>query len=915
MAQQTQDRAGNILTIPGTYVSTTVINNQSSIGVAGVVVLVGEAEEGRAWDEGQDSDPNTFGYSLDQINAAIQEFGSGNLIDAFNGIISANADANIQGSAQRVYLLKTNRGSKASAVMTRSGLSTYASLQARKAGKPGNNISFIHSTSVAEVAPQIQLGYYPLVSGSASLTFRINGGAQDIVSVSAGTLPPAVATAIQDADQLAQGGQDRAILAVSGTIALAVPSASAITLTRSVAWANLPSVGDTLYIPTGSVVAGGADQNVGSYRITAVSSTVISAARVSVTSANVAVAAAAVVAVADAQAFSPITIRNATGMDRGVLASVTGQVTPSALTSSSVKLTLDSGILFAATAQVGELVWVPTTFGTVVLAGWYQVSASTNIVTGSITLARLSNGSLSGSPAAVAASSGLFSVLKSDIDGVGKSMEIVADANAQLAFLAPSTGVAIAASQLLASSLEREVKLDVSKPGSPASITQSFLAGGDIPLSIGYAGTTATMTITDSILTTSTSVLADDLSINLADYPTLQNLVDFINSHPSYSAAIIDQRWRAMSPVDLDNVTAAGIASSISGSRPGRIKRDNADWFIQVSSSTLIEAVAPLNTLAGLPDAALSSQFLAGGAKGATTGANVSDAIDSCELLAANFIVPCFEQDASLDVAAGITDPASDYQIDAINAKARAHCISMSETKSRKNRSAICAKWDTYDNAKAAARTLSHPRLSLCFQRSKDSASNGTIKTFGAWYTAVKTAGMSAAAGYKGIVKKFVGITGIISPAGFDSRRRGDLEDALVAGLVIVESVSTGGFRYVSDQTTYNIDNNFVYNSIQAVYLADLVTLTLIQNSDRAIVGASVADMSAALISSFIAAQMSNFLRLKWTSPSDTAPLGYNGLAVTINGGVASIDVNIFLNGLLYFVPISMSISAVQESA
>ena len=914
MAQQTVTRNGNTLVIPGSYVETSVVNNQSGIGVSGVVVLVGEAEEGRAWDEGQDSDPNVFGYAPDQINAAVQEFGSGNLIDAFNGIVNANADANIAGSVTRVYLLKTNRGVKASAVMTRAGLGDYATVRAKRAGKPGNTISVRHTTSQAEVAPQTQFGYCPLISGTSNLDIRINGLAASTVSVSAGTLPPAVATALQSANRLSQGGQDRAILTVAGTLALAVVDSSTITVTRSIAWANTPQAGDTLYIPSGSVIEGGSGQNVGSYRITAATSTVITAVRISVAAANSAVSATAAVATTDAQAYSPITLKNASGMDRSALTGVTGNITPSALTTSSVKLTLDSGKVFAATPQVGELVWVPSTFGTVVLDGWYQVSASSNLGTGTITLTRLSNGTLSGSPAAAAVSSGLFTVYKSDIDGIGKAMEIVADANAQLAFRLPSTGASIAASQLITSSAERKVQIASLKPANPSSINETFIAGGDLPLAIGYNGSTCTITIDDEVLTTSASLSADDLNISLADYPTLQSLVDYINTKPNYSASIPDQRWKSISPVDLDNVTARGIASSIAGNRPGRIKRDNASWYAQVSSSTLIEAVAPLSTLAGLPDAQDQAQFLAGGAKGATSAANSVDAIDSCELINANFIVPLFDRDASADIADGLTDAASDYQIDAINAKARSHAIEMSETLSRKNRSAICAKWTTYADAKVAAQTLANPRLSMAFQKSKDQASNGTIKTFPAWYTAVKTAGMAAAAGYKGIVKKFVNVTGIVNPADFDPRRRGDLTDALTSGLLIIEPANNA-FRYVSDQTTYNADNNFVYNSIQAVYVADLMTLTLIANADRAIVGQSVADMSAALISGFMASQMANFLRLKWIAPSDDAPLGYKNLRVQLVGGVANIEVETKISGLIYFVPISLSISQVTQTA
>jgi hypothetical protein len=203
----------------------------------------------------------------------------------------------------------------------------------------------------------------------------------------------------------------------------------------------------------------------------------------------------------------------------------------------------------------------------------------------------------------------------------------------------------------------------------------------------------------------------------------------------------------------------------------------------------------------------------------------------------------------------------------------------------------------------------------MAWAKMKDVSSDGTIKTFPAWYKAAKTAGLSAVAGYKGIVKKFVACSGVVYPAGFDPRKRGDLEDALESGLLIIEPVNTGGFRYVSDQTTYNIDNNFVYNSIQAVYLADLISLTLIQNGDLVLVGKSVAQVGASVARGFIKTQMDNFLRLNWIARSDDAPLGYRNLSVQLQGGVLFISVEVKLAGLIYFVPISLAISEVTQAA
>ena len=176
-------------------------------------------------------------------------------------------------------------------------------------------------------------------------------------------------------------------------------------------------------------------------------------------------------------------------------------------------------------------------------------------------------------------------------------------------------------------------------------------------------------------------------------------------------------------------------------------------------------------------------------------------------------------------------------------------------------------------------------------------------------------AGMQAAAGYKGIVKKFANISGLLDPVGFKSSKPGDTKDALQAGLLILEKVQTGGFRWVSDQMSYSVDNNFVYNSLQAVYVADLMALTLIDRFDRAIVGKSVAEVSAAAALSLLEAAMYDFLRLRWISPSDDAIKGYKNASVKLTGGVMKISVEVKLAGLIYFVPVTFTISEVSQTA
>jgi hypothetical protein len=92
--------------------------------------------------------------------------------------------------------------------------------------------------------------------------------------------------------------------------------------------------------------------------------------------------------------------------------------------------------------------------------------------------------------------------------------------------------------------------------------------------------------------------------------------------------------------------------------------------------------------------------------------------------------------------------------------------------------------------------------------------------------------------------------------------------------------------------------------------------LTLIQNFDRAIVGKSVAEISATTALAFLESEMFNFFRLRFIAPSDDgAPRGFKNASVKLEGGVMKIFVEVKLAGLIYFVPISFEISQVQQSA
>lgn len=489
--------------------------------------------------------------------------------------------------------------------------------------------------------------------------------------------------------------------------------------------------------------------------------------------------------------------------------------------------------------------------------------------------------------------------------GWGKSFELVDTTPGDLAALglAPALNV---------SSVEPGVEVSIVRPD--INLNETLDINAVIALSLGYAGTTATATIASGVLTTTVvGGSGANLSIVLSQYRTIADLASFINSQTGYTA-LCAAAAQQLPPSALDIVTAIGIASTAASLMPGRIKKASYDFQNVLATSRALSFAPAANGHAGLPAPMANAAFLAGGLRGSTSSSDIVNALNQVAGIEVNIIVPLFSQDATADILAGTTDSASNYTIAAINAATKSHCIQYSTPKLKRNRIAILSINDTYVNAKQAAQGLGHYRVSLTMQKVTQVDSFGVIQTYLPWYASCVAAGMQTGGFYKAIVNKAANVISFIDPSGFDSGSPGDVEDALSAGLLFL-SKDTSREYWVSDQTTYGFDTNFVYNSIQAVYCSDILALDLAQSFKVAFVGKSLADVDAATALSFLATKMDGYKKLKLIAGSSDAPLGYKNQSVKINGPEMDVAVEIKLATAIYFIPISINISQVQSAA
>lgn len=171
--------AGASLSKPGSYSNLTVAQAGVATPAVGTVALIGEADGGLPFDE--ESGLSAVSFGPDELNAIKEKFGSGPLVDAAALAIAPSNDPQIRGGAQELIMLKTNKSTKASAVLEQGAGTVYGTVKHKKSGAAGNKI-YVHCTAPQASTRTLTLsipGKDPLVAtigGSAMLKVKLKDG-------------------------------------------------------------------------------------------------------------------------------------------------------------------------------------------------------------------------------------------------------------------------------------------------------------------------------------------------------------------------------------------------------------------------------------------------------------------------------------------------------------------------------------------------------------------------------------------------------------------------------------------------------------------------------------------------------------------------------------------------------------------
>lgn len=509
-------------------------------------------------------------------------------------------------------------------------------------------------------------------------------------------------------------------------------------------------------------------------------------------------------------------------------------------------------------------------------------------------------------------------------NGSGRSFELTASNG--LANIGHVVGLSTAVSEPMAT-------LAIRNPVS--TLEESATVGGEVVISLGRDSTggctAADVTISASaIVLNQTGATPASISLNKADFPSIQSVVDYVSTLAGWTASAGSVLLGQLSPNVLDRVVGAGAFHASAGN-PARIKRDAdrvADFFSLSSQVELIPLVGQTEVKkVGLPDqqGVPNAIYLSGGAKGATASSDIVTALSKFEKFRVNSVVPLMSRDATDDIADQLTDAGSTYTIDGIQQAVKTHLSLMVTTKKKSERQGYLSFKGSYVDAKTKIATMAAARIQMVIQDVRQTDSEGNIKWFQPW------AGAALLAGARGgspignpMTFKYFNMSGIRHTAQPMSTAEQDIvaefdpdtmyDDAIQNALTFWEAPQTGGFRLVVDNTTYGKDGNWVYNRANVLYAADVLAYDFRNQLENIYVGLKNT-VSAAEIKSTCEAILGSYLAQGITVSTSDAKNGFKQLVVQINGNTVNISVVVKLVEGIDFVLADITLQRASQTA
>jgi hypothetical protein len=299
-------------------------------------------------------------------------------------------------------------------------------------------------------------------------------------------------------------------------------------------------------------------------------------------------------------------------------------------------------------------------------------------------------------------------------------------------------------------------------------------------LSIQYTGTGSAAVVNIDATTLTTTVTGgpggEDLSIVLADYPTISELVELINNNAVYDAVVLTDQPTQKS-TEIDFVTTGDIFTT-----PLTLKSDYQAVFEALGANGLLSDISKLGTTRNVPDYDADFVYLSGGTSGAYTTTEFTTSLEVLE-----------EEDVQL-MATTTTE-------ESVHILIKNHCVVMNSVDGRRERQFYVggALGEDVASVKARALTLNSSFGSLCSPGYYQFNDDGVETLYSPAFLACKQVGMvSALALNNPTTSKTMNVL-----RWEKDYKRSEKNDLIKGGVLICGKDTDGLFITIRSLTTY----------------------------------------------------------------------------------------------------------------
>jgi hypothetical protein len=385
-----------------------------------------------------------------------------------------------------------------------------------------------------------------------------------------------------------------------------------------------------------------------------------------------------------------------------------------------------------------------------------------------------------------------------------------------------------------------QVAIAISAPGFVVTITNldafgnlitevSPILGGTGKFSIQYTGTGAAATITTTATTLTTAVtapgVADSLTLNFADYPTLAQLLQALAANGKYTVTSLVTNSNSFASNQIDLQSAVDIKAA-----PLVVTAKNADISNWVNANS--QQVTNTFTLAtaAFVGPLLTTQLVSG-TRGTSANADWAAGFTALSTVRINQMIPL----ASLD---GTTAQGT-FTIVSVLAALVAYAKQASSTAGQNEVQGWAGINMIKANLIAQANLQNSEHLVLFGEKpQRVRTSDGAVVFFPEWATAVIAAGMRAGAPLgEPLTWKYANVLGVSSDSSWSEQSNSDVVSMELNGVTVLNTVRGRGFRFDKVITTYTKSNNDAYTEETIVQIWKLVAFNLRSALQDAFVG------------------------------------------------------------------------------